>query len=78
MFNALIDNIIMKLYIARDKDGSLYIYKHKPVKDKETGYWNSMKDGLAYFRLNNKNPQFAKVKWTDRKATIVNVSIKIK
>ena len=25
----------MKLYIARDKDGSLYIYKHKPIKNKK-------------------------------------------
>ena len=66
----------MKLYIARDKDGSLYIYKHKPIKNKKDGYWNPTKDFLSYFGLNNKNPQFAKIKWTDRKATIVNVIIK--
>ena len=36
------------LYIARDEDGGLYVYKEKPIKI--LNYWNAdMCDQLIYF-----------------------------
>lgn len=31
----------MKLWIARDKDGSLYLYPNKPIKQDLAGYFDS-------------------------------------
>lgn len=55
----------MKVYIARDLDETLCIYKRKPKKDRECGIWY---DGLYYIMLNDLDIDFSEfkdVKWTD-------------
>lgn len=58
------------LYIARDEDGGLYVYKEKPIKEKPNkilNYWNAdMCDQLIYFE--NK---FNFIKWKDNEPTSI-------
>lgn len=55
------------LYVARDKDESLYLFKHKPVKNDELWYLTT--NTMEYFEL---NPNlFPNVKWEDEEPLAV-------
>lgn len=63
----------MIAYIARDRDGDLYLYKTRPKKDLEHNVW--ITDDLDFLRLNNKK-EFSKIKWEDKHPTKVEIKIK--
>lgn len=48
-------------YIARDKNGCLYIYFVKPKKRNNYGFW----EGGIQARLNNFNIDFPMIKWSN-------------
>ena len=52
-------------YIARDKDGRLYLYTSNPKKDQFSGEWE-LRD----------NRLFPEVKWEDEKPKKVELKIK--
>ena len=51
-------------WIARDKDGILCIYRHKPSKDKEVWVENPQDKGLDDMHVIPKD-YFPEVKWED-------------
>lgn len=51
-------------WVARDKNGLLFIYRHKPSKDKETWINNPQDTGL-YDVWYIPNDYFPEVKWED-------------
>ena len=62
----------MNLYIARDKDESLYLYKYKP--EKYNAVWS---DCLGFMEKLDSN-LFPEVKWEDKEPTEVELVIKKK
>lgn len=60
----------MKLYVARDKNGGLYLYTERPKKD--TAFWYI---GSDYFSKLDSN-LFPEVKWEDEEPTEVELVIK--
>lgn len=60
----------MKLWIARDKDGDLYLYTRKPEKVEE--YW-TVEWPHAYYQFNT--DLFPEVKWEDDEPTEVELKI---
>ena len=50
------------MWIARDKDGALWIHKEKPIKIKDQ--WCSMGD-IELIRFIDKNI-FSEIKWEDK------------
>lgn len=52
-------------WIARDKDGILCIYRHKPSKDKEVWVENPQDKGLDDMHVIPKD-YFPEVKWEDK------------
>jgi hypothetical protein len=56
-------------YVARDKDGLLYLYIEKPYKGEER--WM----GYGFMRI--KKSLFPFIKWTDKEPTHVNITIEI-
>lgn len=50
-------------YIARDKNGCLYIYFVEPKKRRNYGFW----EGGIQARLNNFNIYFPMIKWSNEK-----------
>lgn len=61
----------MKLYVARDKNKSLYLYEHKP--EKHSTIWHSpgsVEQLDTYW--------FPEVKWEDEEPTEVELTIKKK
>lgn len=59
----------MKLYVARDKGGSLYLYRTKPIK--EATFWDSSCDSIELDW-----DSFPEVKWEDTEPTEVELTIK--
>lgn len=41
--------INLDLWVARDVDDKLFIYKHKPIKHIELGYWGAYDDCYCAF-----------------------------
>lgn len=59
----------MKLYVARDKNGALYLYENKPYKD--VGIWCPR--GMSILLGRDALPE---VKWEDEDPTEVELTIK--
>lgn len=60
----------MKLYVARDKDESLYLYEYKPKKCRTV--WS---DYLGFIEKLDSN-LFPEVRWPDEEPTEVELVIK--
>ena len=61
----------IKAWVARDKDGSIYMYTDTPKK-KEV-FWHAPKVG--YLKLNDS--LFPEVQWSDEEPTEVIITIKL-
>ena len=59
----------MEAWVARDKDGKIYLYRYKPIKDKFV--WYSPGFSLALGRT-----PFPEIKWSDDEPTRVSITIK--
>ena len=59
----------IEAWVARDKDGSLYMYTDKPKKKSE--FWHAPKVG--YVKLNDS--LFPEVQWSDEEPTKVKLVI---
>lgn len=53
------------MWIARDKNGLLYIYNHKPSKGKEVWIENPKDEGTYSMHIISKDC-FPEVKWEDK------------
>lgn len=61
------------MYIARDKNGNLYVYSGKPTKNINTGCWHAAElDALMYLETY----EFLNVKWEDEEPTEVELILK--
>lgn len=49
MKNSISAKINLNLWVARDKYCKLYIYKHKPIKHIELGFWTVYDDRSLHF-----------------------------
>lgn len=67
----------MKLCIARDKNGDLYLYFGKPTKVKECGSWISHESGIYAFLVED-TEELSQIKWEDEAPTEVELKIKEK
>lgn len=63
----------MKYYIARDEDGSLWLYDIKPKKEKNLGWWDI---STRFIELDSNS--YLEVKWTDEEATEVEIILNLK
>ena len=59
----------IKAWVARDKDGMLYLYTAKPQKMSD--YWNSTKVGY----MNLDDSLFPEVQWSDEEPKEIRLSI---
>ena len=51
------------MWIARDENGSLNIYEHKPQKSEDDGEWSVFEIHAKYWELDE--DLFPEVKWED-------------
>ena len=58
-----------ELWLARDKNGALYLYKVKPIKDNSEWYSYGIHIALA-------SASFPEIKWSDDEPTKVSITIK--
>lgn len=58
---------VMNLYAARDKRGSLYMFRDEPVKNEELGIWQTCDGSDDYFHVPDN--LFPGVFWKDSRAT---------
>ena len=59
----------IELWAARDKNGKLYLYRDKPIKDKFVWY-------SPGFSLLLASTLFPEIKWSDEEPTRVSITIK--
>ena len=59
----------MEAWVARDKDGKLFLYRDKPIKDKFVWYSPGFSLVLA-------SASFPEIKWSDDEPTKVSITIK--
>lgn len=60
------------MYVARDKDGDLYLYKEKPVKNDNWKSWQSESDNHHdYIKMHP--VLLPEVKWEDEEPTEVEL-----
>ena len=59
----------MEAWVARDKDGKLFLYRDKPIKDKFIWYSPGFSLVLA-------SASFPEIKWSDDEPTKVSITIK--
>ena len=59
----------IEAWAARDKDGRLYLYRDKPIKDKFVWY-------SPGFNLLLPSASFPEVQWSDEEPTKVKITIK--
>ena len=59
----------IELWAARDKDGKIYLYRYKPIKDKFVWYSPGFSLALA-------SASFPEVKLSDDEPTKVSITIK--
>lgn len=64
-----LEEVVAKCFIARDRDGKLYVYREKPVR------YNNVWVGEGCFLQIDLLPQ---VKWEDKEPTPVEITIKLK
>lgn len=62
------------MWIARDKNGRLFIYRKKPFKINSTMVWRTTHH--CYIQINRS--EFPEVKWEDPEPTEVEIVIKKK
>ena len=56
------------MYIARDKDGDLYLYRERPVKHDKKENWQPCSDNPHdFYKLDSS--LFPEVKWEDEEPT---------
>ena len=60
----------LKAWVARDYDGSLYMYTAKP--EKKSDFWHAA--GVGYMKLDDS--LFPEVQWSDEEPTEVKLSIR--
>lgn len=60
----------LKAWVARDEDGSLYMYPYKPKKRSYNWYANK----VGYMKL--EDSLFTEVQWSDEEPTQIKLSIK--
>ena len=53
---------MLKLYAARDRDGSLFIYNEEPLKDMDSGTWIG-----SFFKIDDS--LFPDLEWKDEPFT---------
>ena len=58
----------MEAWVARDKDGKIYLYRYKPIKDKFVWYSPGFSFVLA-------SASFPEIKWSDDEPTKVKITI---
>lgn len=59
----------IELWVARDKNGTLYLYKDRPIKDKFIWYSPGFSLVLA-------SASFPEIQWSDKEPTRVSITIK--
>ena len=59
----------LKAWVARDDDGSLYMYTAKP--EKTSDFWNA--SGVGYIKLDDSF--FSEVQWSDEEPKEIKLSI---
>lgn len=62
----------MKYYIARDEDGRLWLYDIEPKKEPNQSWWDA---STNFIDLDSN--LYPEVKWTDEKATEVELIINL-
>lgn len=60
------------MWIARDKDNSLYAYSNPPIKEEES--WTSANVGEDYYMIDEN--LYPEIKWEDENPTKVKLIIK--
>ena len=55
-------------WIARDKDGNLYVYEEMPVKEREMEIWYGLYAHLNLFAFNH---LFQFIKWSDEEPWLI-------
>ena len=63
-------NKALKAWVARDYDGSLYMYSGQPKKMSD--FWHAQ--GVGYMKLDDS--LFSKVKWEDEEPKYIELSIR--
>ena len=58
----------IEAWVARDKDGKLYLYRDRPIKDKFVWY-------SPGFNLLLASASFPEIKWSDDEPTKVKITI---
>lgn len=58
-------------WVARDRDGELWLHQQEPVKDYESGQWLS--HGVSVKRIDQE--RFKSVYWTDERAKPVKLTL---
>ena len=64
----------LKAWVARDKDGILYLYTWKPRKSQSKWIPNIRFDLIEFIELSRES--FPEVKWEDEEPTEVSITIK--
>lgn len=65
------------MYVARDSDGSLWLYDEEPVKNLDSGMWTSSSPSNTPLNDNGKMHEICKeVKWENEEATEIEIIIK--
>jgi hypothetical protein len=67
----LTKDIIMTGYVAKDKDGDIYLHEVEPTYNENAGCWFSR---LAEFRITGAFPKFDSMSYTDKP---IKVEIKL-
>lgn len=62
-----------ELWLARDENGDLWMYKRKPVKCPYIGFWDLGKNACVLFKLSSN--LYPEVKWSDKEPTKVKFVI---
>ena len=60
------------MFVARNKDGKLYLFKSKPIRNEQFGYWSG---GSSYIELidNYHKKMFKNLQWKDNPKELPNV-----
>lgn len=66
----------LKRWVVRDKDGDLTLYKNKPVKYPDLGWWND-RTSLGYAFIPEGSPPLdINPQWEDEEPTEIEMTIR--
>lgn len=65
----------MDFYLARDKNGSLFLYKGKPIRNNCYWYIDSIGVDSTTDFINLDSDLFPNIKWEDKEPTKVELTI---